>query len=93
MIQYQQHVVIRLQVVGSLTAGGQWDDDDSIDDDTATDGGEVSRLGSELSDAGAGIQNGTGYADQMGGGRLSDGLDDGFSEGAAGIPQSEDSGF
>lgn len=42
-----------LQVVGSLTAGNQFDDeDDSIDDDTATDGGEVSRAGSDLSDAG-----------------------------------------
>lgn len=40
------------QVFGSLAAG-QWDeeDDDSIDEDTATDGGEVSRAGSHLSKA------------------------------------------
>ena len=80
-----------LQVVGSLTAAGQFDDDDdSIDDDTATDGGDVSRLGSEASEPGAGEQGeDMGYADQLGG---SDGLDDDFDDGP-GQPESEDSGF
>jgi hypothetical protein len=81
------------QVVGSLTAGGQWDDeDDSIDDDTATDGGEVTRIGSEAS---AGYAGGGMDAGLMGaGGRFSNGsgLDDGF-DGGAGAPESEDSGF
>lgn len=37
---------------------------------------------------------GMGYQDQMGGGDMSDGLDDeGFSDGAGGMPESEDSGF
>jgi hypothetical protein len=80
-------------VVGSLTAGGQWDDeDDSIDDDTATDGGEVSRIGSEAS-AGFG---GVGMEASLGGAgaRFSNGsgLDDGY-EGGMGPQESEDSGF
>jgi hypothetical protein len=85
-------VVLQPQVVGSLTAGEQWDDeDDSIDDDTATDGGEVSRIGSDASAGfGGGMDAGLGGA----GGRFSNGsgLDDGY-DGGMGPPESEDSGF
>ncbi|WIA16840.1 hypothetical protein OEZ85_013776 [Tetradesmus obliquus] len=90
--QQQQQGGAAGKVIGSLTAG-QWDDeDDSIDDDTATDGGEVSRIGSEAS-AGygaGGMEAGLGGA----GARFSNGsgLDDGY-DGGLGPPESEDSGF
>lgn len=84
---------MHMQVVGSLTAAQHWDDDDSIDDDTNTDGGEVSRAGSELDGPGAGMQGGLGvrYQGDMGNDQLSEGMEDGLSDGDA--PQSEDSGF
>lgn len=76
-----------LQVVGSLAPGQEWDDaDDSIDDDTATDGGELSRAGSDGED---GLMHG-------GGGGGADAFsDDGGADGGDGQPTvgSEDSRF
>jgi hypothetical protein len=80
--------IIMLQVVGNL--GGGWDDgDDSIDEDTATDGGELSMAGSEGGaatgpggGAAAGLQGTAGY------GGLGEQASDAGLEGA-----SEDSGF
>ncbi|KAF8065720.1 cluap1 [Scenedesmus sp. PABB004] len=78
------------QVVGSLAPPGGWEeeDDDSIDDDTASDGGDVSRLGSDRSDGGDAGGRGGGFGGLAGGaGQLTD------SGGGGGPPESEDSGF
>lgn len=76
-----------LQVVGNL--GGGWDDgDDSIDEDTATDGGELSMAGS---DGGAAAGPGSGRAGPTGTagyGGLGEQASDAGLDGA-----SEDSGF
>lgn len=88
-----------MQIVGSLAAAGDWEEEDSIDDDTATDGGEVSHLGSESSaassrvGAAAGVDSSCGMV--HGEARFSggSGLDDGFDDGGIGPPDSEDSGF
>ena len=73
--------VAALQVIGNLGAGWDDDDDASLDEDTATDGGEVSMAGSE---GGGGSSQGLGAgeegvnmsAEQDFGGPEDDGSDD-----------------
>lgn len=73
-----------------MAAGGKWDEDDSIDDDTGSDAGELSRIGSEGSEGSAGVAAAGGA-----GGGYDDGseMDDGFDADGMGPLESEDSGF